>query len=310
MGIFGNGRFFEVLIQRMHGSTLTENRDIAKRAHLELEKTIPSFVRRAESGHRHCLASQKFHESMSDALKRVAKEHAITKPRKETEMVRLATYDEDGPIKVAAALLYAYGNASLEEIRANLEHFNNEKIEEILDEAAKFRENRRHKSPRALEHADFTFEICADFGVYRDLQRHRMLTQERQLLSCDYGYYIPKEILKTPMEKPYREAMARAKSLYDRISKELPEEAQYAVPMAYNIRWYFKINLRALQWLVELRSAPQGHPTYRLIAQKMAHEVIIVFPEFERFLGFVDFDGYHLGRLDQEIRSEKKKSNV
>ena len=180
-------------------------------------------------------------------------------------------------------------------------------MEEILADAARYRENRRHKSPRALEHAEFTFELCSDFGAYRDLQRHRMLTQERQILTCSCGYYIPDEILGTEMETTYRKAMNRAKALYEKISKELPEEAQYVVPMAFNIRWYFKVNLRALQWLTELRSTPQGHPTYRLIAQKMAHEVIKKFPEFERFLGFVDFEGYHLGRLDQEVKTEKKK---
>ena len=93
-----------------------------------------------------------------------------------------------------------------------------------------------------LEHwnyATFTFEIVADYGIYRDLHRHRMLTQERQLLSCHLGYYIPKEILGTDMEKEYREAMNKAKQTYDEIAGELPEEGQYVVPMAYNIRWYF-----------------------------------------------------------------------
>ena len=114
------------------------------------------------------------------------------------------------------------------------------------------------KSPRALEHANFTFEIVADFGVYRDLHRHRMLTQERQLLCCDYGFYTPTEIIGTPLEKEYLEALHKAKQVFDTIASELPEEAQYVVPMAYNVRWYFHVNLRALQWLCELRSLPCG----------------------------------------------------
>jgi thymidylate synthase ThyX len=76
--------------------------------------------------------------------------------------------------------------------------------------------------------------------------------------------------------------------------------------MAYNIRWYFHVNLRSLQWLTELRSTPQGHPSYRKIAQEMAHQIMIKTPEFKRFLKFVDFEGYDLGRLDQEIRKEEK----
>jgi thymidylate synthase ThyX len=134
-----------------------------------------------------------------------------------------------------------------------------------------------------LEHANFTFEIISDFGVYRDLHRHRMLTQERQLLNCDLGYFIPPEILNTPLEVEYRQAMHKAKEAYDTISQELPEEVQYVIPMAYNVRWYFQINLRALQWLCELRSSPAGHPGYRLVAQQMAREVAKAFPQFERF---------------------------
>ena len=81
---------------------------------------------------------------------------------------------------------------------------------------------------------------------------------------------------------------------------------QYLVPMAYNIRWYFHVNLRALQWLCELRSSPAGHPNYRFVAQAMAQEVSRVYPQFERFFKFVDFQGYNLGRLGQEQRKAEK----
>ena len=108
------------------------------------------------------------------------------------------------------------------------------------------------------------------------------------------------------MEKEYRSAMDKAKKCYDEIREELPEEAQYVVPMAYNIRWYFHINLRALQWMCELRSSPAGHPMYRLVAQEMAQQVCSAFPEFKRFFKFVDYEGYELGRLGQEIRTLEK----
>ena len=142
-----------------------------------------------------------------------------------------------------------------------------------------------------------------------DLQRHRILTQERQLLTCNFGYFIPNEILKTELEQPYREMMKKAKETYDAIAKEFPEEAQYCVPMAYNMRWFFHVNMRSLQWLCELRSSPAGHPNYRFVAQEMASQVSHAVPMFERFFKFVDFDGYGLGRMDQEIRKEEKKDN-
>jgi thymidylate synthase ThyX len=78
--------------------------------------------------------------------------------------------------------------------------------------------------------------------------------------------------------------------------------------MAYNIRWYFHVNLRALQWLCELRSSPAGHPGYRYVAQTMAKLVSLQHPAFERFFKFVDFDGYDMGRLGQEQRKVEKQA--
>jgi thymidylate synthase ThyX len=112
----------------------------------------------------------------------------------------------------------------------------------------------------------------------------------------------------TGLEKEYIEAMYKAKMVFDTIAAELPEEAQYVVPMAYNVRWYFQVNLRALQWLCELRSQPAGHPNYRFVAQTLAKQVCQVFPAFERFFKFVDFDGYDLGRLGQEQRKVDKQA--
>ena len=117
---------------------------------------------------------------------------------------------------------------------------------------------------------------------------------------------MPPEIIGTDMEQPYVEALEKAKQTYDLIAAELPEEAQYVVPMAYNVHWYFHVNLRSLQWLCELRSSPQGHAAYRLIAQEMARQTGQAIPAFERFFKFVDFEGYQLGRLSAEIRKEEK----
>ena len=91
---------------------------------------------------------------------------------------------------------------------------------------------------------------------------------------------------------------------------ELPEEAQYIVPMAYNVHWYFHVNLRSLQWLCELRSSPAGHPNYRQVAQSMAKQVCLVYPNFERFFKFVDYEGYEMGRLGQEQRKVDKQVNA
>lgn len=305
MGIFGNGRFWEGLINKLQCQNLVELQDIGKQSFEELSKVIPSFVRRAESHHRHHEGYAQCLESMREQLKNVA-DHLPIAQTTHKPGVKLIGGDPEGISKVAAALLYEHTNASLEDLQKKCRELPPEEIAKIFDAASSMRENRRHKSPRALEHATFTFEIVADFGIYRDLHRHRMLTQQRQLLNTDYGYWIPDEILNTPMEKIYRDAMDNAREVHQRIAEELPEEAQYVVPMAYHVRWYFHINLRALQWLCELRSQPAGHAGYRLVAQEMASQVCQAFPLFEPFFKFVDYQGYALGRLTQEQRKVDK----
>lgn len=306
MGVFGNGRFYESLLQKLNSHNLAEMQEIGKKSYQELAKVIPSFIRRSDPTHRHYQAFVKFSETMQTEIREVSKRRASSTEPLSKPGVRLIHMDSDAPAKVAGALLFSCTSSGLDELQNYCKALSEEELARILDAACSSRENRRHKSPRALEHAGFTFEILADFGVYRDLHRHRMLTQERQLLSCDFGYYIPPEIIGTELEAEYIGAMGKAKKAFDAMASELPEEAQYIVPMAYNVRWYFHVNLRALQWLCELRSQAAGHPTYRLIAQEMASQVGRAVPAFERFFKFVDFNGYELGRLGAEIRQEQK----
>lgn len=308
MGIYGNGRFFESLLHKLHCHNLAELQDAGKRISEELEKIIPSFIRRADISHYTHQNFAQFYEAMQSEIKAVTLQNTDFPGKSEEGGVRLISSDPSAVLKVAAGVLFAHSDKGLDELMSFCSKLPDEEIARILDAACNVRENRRHKSPRALEQANFTFEILADFGVYRDLHRHRMLTQERQLLNCNYGFYVPPEIVGTPMESTYTNALYEAKMAFDKIVMELPEEAQYIVPMAYNVRWYFHVNLRALQWLCELRSQPAGHPGYRQVAQAMARQVCSAFPAFERFFKFVDYGGYDLGRLGQEeYKLEKEK---
>jgi len=306
MGVFGNGRFYESLLQKLNCHNLAEMQEIGKKSHQELSKVIPSFIRRADPRHKHYQGFAQFFETMRSEIQQFAEKHTFEVAQMFQPGVRLVDFDKDGIYKVAGAMLFEHTQGDLQELQKYCRTLPPEELALLLEAACSPRENRRHKSPRALEHASFTFEFLADFGVYRDLHRHRMLTQERQLLTCNYGYYMPQEILGTDMEKDYIQAMERGKTAYDAIAAELPEEAQYVVPMGYNVHWYFHVNLRALQWLCELRSQAAGHPTYRYIAQEMARQVTLALPPFERFFKFVDFNGYELGRLGAEVRQEEK----
>lgn len=310
MGIFGNGRFYEQLIHKLQVNPLAEIQEIGKSMFEELTKVIPSFIRRADPSHHTHQGFVEFWDAMQNELQAVSERNLQFPERTMENGVRLISCDPDAVVKVAAALLFNHCDKSLIDLWHYCKQLPEEELARILDAGCGARENRRHKSPRALEHANFTFEIISDFGVYRDLHRHRMLTQERQLLCCDYGYYVPAEIANTSLESEYHSALGKAKEVFDMISDELPEEAQYVVPMAYNVRWYFHVNLRALQWLCELRSSSAGHPNYRLAAQAMAKQVSEMFPSFERFFKFVDYEGYDLGRLGQEQRKVEKQLKI
>lgn len=307
MGLYGNGRFFEGLIQKLNSHSFSELQNLGKKAYQELSQEIPSFVTRADRNHKHQKNFSSFKEKMDSDLKALSEKHSILLEKMRTPGVKLISYDPDSLYQVAAALLFNHTDVSLLELQEYCRKLSKEELEEILEGGCLHRENRRNKSPRALEYAMFTFEILADFGVYRDLQRHRMLTQERQFLTCDFGYYVPEEIRGTSLEEDYVRAIEEAKKSYEIIAKELPQEAQYVVPMAYNTHWYFHVNLRALQWLCELRSSPQGHSGYRHIAQELATQIFEVIPEFKKFFKFVNFDNCALGRLEQEMKRAEKQ---
>jgi thymidylate synthase ThyX len=310
MGLYGNGRFFEGVIQNLNIHNLVELQDIGKSSHQELSKVVPSFIRRAEFSSKYQKSYAQFMEQMRNDLKHLAETHQDQVKQDKEPGVFLVRHEPDCVAKVAGALLFEDSSANLYDLQEYCKTLPEEELSRILDAACLSRENRRHKSPRALEHVSFTFEIIADFGIYRDLQRHRILTQERQLLTCNYGYFIPNEIVDTEMEKEYISAMDQAKRAYDKIASELPEEAQYVVPMAFNLHWYFHVNLRSLQWLCELRSSPAGHPNYRYVAQEMAWQVCHLYPQLERFFKFVDFDGYEMGRMGQEIKNIDRMQKI
>jgi thymidylate synthase ThyX len=283
--------------------------DFAEDTYTELAKVIPSFIRRTNAEHPNQKSFEKFQANVQKSLEKEAKRlFSNTKPVPTHDKVRLVDSDQDAITKVLGALMFPYTELSLYQLEDHLRTLPKAEIESLLQALTEPRENRRHKAPRALERAFFTFEIETDFGAYRDLQRHRTLTQDRQRLTCNLGFDVPEELVAFGMEKPYIEVMEKAKTVFQKIATKYPEQAQYVVPMGYNIRWFFHVNLRALQWMCELRSSPAGHSSYRYIAQEMASQVMSQYPEFSHFFKYVDFDGYKLGRLGQEMRKEGKQT--
>ena len=148
---------------------------------------------------------------------------------------------------------------------------------------------------RSLEHLSFTFDILVDYGAYRDIQRHRMATQTTQRLGCEHGYDIPELLIVYGFGPQFEEAMESAARAHASLRDRHPEEAQYLVPLAYRKRVLFSWNLRSLHHFVSLRSARQGHPSYRRVAQQVFAELERAHPFLARFI-HVDMAEYDMAR--------------
>jgi thymidylate synthase ThyX len=300
LGLFGNGRAFEYLITKMAAHELPECRNLATDLHHELALVIPSFVKRAIDERYGAPAAARMATTRA-ALAR----HAQRSGRQGSgPSVRLIEHDPDAERKVVAAALFPYSDVPLEELDGD--------PKAVLDAMLGDRANRRQRTPRALEHAEYVFEIVANFAAYRDLHRHRMLTQDRQVLGTRLGYDVPAGLAELGMEGRFRGAIDAAASAHARLERDLgPGLAQYIVPLAFHVRWYFRANLREIYHLCELRTTPQGHPDYRWVAQEMFRLVSQVHPGLAQYARFVDMGpGDELERRRSERRIDEKMSTL
>src|SRR5262249_12350213 len=154
-----------------------------------------------------------------------------------------------------------------EEIRAIVAELSPGERAALVRDLAGERENRRHKPGRGFEALRYRFEIVSDYGAFRDLQRHRLLTCQWQRLGCELGADVPPEVAEAGFADGYREGLERSRTEWDRLRAEgLTEEAPYAVSLAYRIRFVLDLNAREAIHLIELRSGREGHLSYRAVA--------------------------------------------
>jgi len=312
LGITGNGRAFEYLLTKLYCSELTELRNLASLLNSELDCVIPSFIKRVNEKHGKSL--QLFITNTNREISKLTDNYlGNLQPDYSPQDVRLIDYTDskDALVKVVSAILYenAHGQ-SLYDIIKLVESFTQEKIKEIIFAYTKFRGNRRHRPGRAFEMVEYLFEMFTNFGMFRDLHRHRILTIERQLLSTKHGYDIPKEVIYSGIEKDFKDCMYLSDNVYRKLAKTMPYEAQYAVNFAYKYPYFIKINLRELYHMVELRTIAQGHPDYRYICQEIYKKVNDVHPLLTKGMKFVDLNRYELGRFETEKRGEMKRREL
>src|SRR6267143_4200684 len=309
VGIYGTGQAYENLLLRMRAHPLAEVRSYADVMLVELRKVIPAFLRRVDLPDRGGAWSSYLDETRR-ATSRVAAELLAEEAAPPRDEVTLTDFDPDGEAKVVAAALYAVSDVPDDRLLEIAQKLTEGERRAVLEAYVGQRTNRRHRPGRAFERTSYRFDILADYGAFRDLQRHRLLTLEWQRLSPRHGSVMPEAIVEARVEDRWRRSLDASAALHAAIAAAgLVEVAPYAVAMAYRLRFYMEMNAREAMHLIELRSAPQGHPAYRRIAQLMHRAIADVAGHraIAAAMQFADHSEVELERLHSERQLEKKR---
>jgi thymidylate synthase ThyX len=318
IGIYATGQSYEQLLLRMRAHPLPEARSYAELMLTELRKVIPSFLQRvdvAERGGEWSAYLASTREQTAQVVARLWPDLADPlacngdEDGSPTE-VRLVDYDPEGEEKVLVAACFSHVGCSELEAARRVGRLGHDERVALLAAYVGERRNRRHRPGRAFERTDYRFELVTDYGAFRDLQRHRMLTIEWQRLGISLGYDMPDLVADAGLGDRYDEAIGQAEDLYRSLVGEFPEQASYAVALAHRIRYVMQFNAREAMHLIELRSGVQGHPAYRRVAQQMHRAIAEVAGHraLAEAMTFVDHGATDLERLESERRAERRRA--
>ena len=312
VGIYGTGQAYEALLLRMRAHPLPEARTYADLMLTELRKVVPSFLKRVdlpERGVRTSAYLADVRESMEAVADSVFGDEVGGKL--DDDVVELVDFDPDGEVKMVTAILYPYTSLSERAIEARVQLMGVEERLSIIKTYTGSRAHRRQRPGRAFERTGYRFDVVSDYGAFRDLQRHRMLTIEWQPLSPRHGYVRPAAVDAAGVADQFDAVMERSASLHDALLEDFPDQAAYAVSLAYRVRYSMQFNAREAMHMLELRTSPQGHEAYRRVCQRMHTEIADTAGHHAvaAALQFVDHSVEPaLGRLDAERRAEEKRA--
>jgi thymidylate synthase ThyX len=311
VGIFASGQAYEQLLLRLFASPLPEARAYASMILEELKTVVPSFVSRVERPDRGGEWIS-YLEERESAGERWAARLGLDRASRDEEngpAVRLLSV-QGSEEELLAALLFEAASVSEDETRAALRNLPPDERAAMLTELVGERANRRHRPGRGFEALRYRFEVVSDYGAFRDLQRHRLLTVQWQTLGPELGAGVPHELDEAGVGDLYRAGLERSREEYARIvDAGRPELAHYALALGYRIRYVLDMNAREAMHLIELRSGREGHPAYRAVAHALHAEIARVHPAVAATMTFVDRDTEpRLERILSEIRAHAKQT--
>jgi thymidylate synthase ThyX len=307
LGIYATGQSYEQLLMRLAQHPLAEMRHYGELMLVELRKVIPEFLKRVDQPDRGVAWSDYWRAVRERTDELTAKLIGDIEPEPRG-LVNLVDHDPDGELKVTAAVLYAHGALPDDQLLDVVGAMTAAERAEILASSVGERGNRRLKPGRAWERTQYRFDVLCDYGAYRDLQRHRPLTLEWQRLTSAFGYDVPDAVQEAGLADRWDHVMERSRETFEAIAAAgLPDVAQYAVSMAYRIRFVMQMTAREAMHLTELRSQPAGHPVYRAVAQEMHRQISAVHPAIGAAFTHISYEDVDLERLEAERRTERKR---
>ena len=311
VGIYGTGQAYESMLIRMRAHPLPEARDYAELILRELRKVIPSFLTRVDLPDR----GEEIGAYQADSRERLEElgEHFFPDhlPVENAPLVDLTDFDPDAEVKLVASALYPHTHHPDRVVEGRVRQMTVEERIRVLQAMTGERGNRRHRPGRALERPAYRFDVLSDYGAFRDLQRHRMLTIDWQKLSTNHGYVRPPDVDTAGYSSEFDSVMERSDGLYRAMNEIFPEQSSYAVSLAYRVRYMMHMNAREAMHLLELRTSPQGHPAYREVGQQMHHLISDVAGHraIAEMMKFVDHSSERdLERLESERRAEQRRN--
>jgi len=309
VGIFASAQAVESLILNLLAEDMEEARVVGQRILEEARKVIPAFLERVDKPDRGG-ATTAYWANTRTALQGLAQEYLPLKSETtKKESVELLDYWPRNESDLLPHLLFSDSNLSTKELEKSFAKLSKKQKAEVFKAYLGKRLNRRHKPGRAFEIPHYLWEVTADYGTYRDLQRHRVVDAwEWQKLGIDYGYEIPPLVKEAGLQDDFKKCFKLAEDLYEQMIKAGYEtEAQYAVLFGYRIRYKFMLNARAAFHFIELRSSPQGHPGYRRVVNKMHGLISQVHPGVAAAMTFVNRDeDPELTRMAAELATQYK----
>jgi thymidylate synthase ThyX len=272
VGIYGTGQAYEALLLRMRAHPLPEARAYAEMMLTELRKVIPTFLRRVDIPDRGGAWSQYLADNAANTADLVDEYFGIVEPDPAAE-VTLVDFDPDGEDKLLAAICYSSSHLPESQLLSRVRSLSHVQRVALITAYVGQRTNRRHKPGRAFERLSYRFDVLGDYGAFRDLQRHRLLTIEWQRLTPHHGFARPELVAQAGGAETFDAAMERSTALFDLLRPDYPEQAAYAVSMAHRMRYVMQFNAREAMHMLELRSSPQGHPSYRRVVLEMHRQI-------------------------------------